>query len=42
VHDAGEEELGLATNNELESLETCKLYELQSELIIEHDEMMQF
>jgi hypothetical protein len=42
VHDAGEEELGLETKYEFESDETYMLYELQSEVVIEHAEMPQF
>ena len=42
MHDAGEEELGLATKYEFESDETYMLYELQSDVVIEHAEMPQF
>ncbi len=42
MHEAGEEELGLATKYEFESVETCILYELQSEVIIEHTDILHF
>ena len=40
MHEAGEEEIGLAITYEFESLETYILYELQSEVIIEHAEIL--
>jgi hypothetical protein len=42
VHEAGDDELGLAITYIFESLEICILNELQLEVLIEHVEILQF
>ncbi len=42
MHEAGDDELGLAITYIFESLEICILNELQLEVLIEHVEILQF